>query len=255
MPSPLALLRLLLRLAGAVAVTLPLYLALVAGKAGLRLAGRPSVRWESRIFRRWSRGLGRVFGMRREVRGTPPAGPGLLVANHVGYMDILLLGGEVGGVFVAKREIAGWPVLGHLCRQVGVVFVDRGARRDVLRTGGEVERALAAGRRVVLFPEGTTSAGDDLLPFRPSLLEGAAAAGRPVAWAVIRYALPEGSPPPGEVVAWTGGAPLLPHVLRLLTLPGFTGRLDFGSEPVVETDRKRLAHRLREAMGERLGAE
>jgi 1-acyl-sn-glycerol-3-phosphate acyltransferase len=251
MPSPAALLRVPLRAAGLAAVTVAWYLALVAGR--LVLAGRPRRRlaWSQRAFRGWSRRMGRALGMRAEVLGTPPRPPFLLVANHLSYSDVLLLGGAAGGAFVAKREIAGWPVMGHLCRLVGTVFVDREAKRDLVRASGEMEAALAAGIGVVLFPEGGIAGGEELKPFRPPLLQGAVATGRPVHWAVIAYDTPAGAPPAGEAVVWNG--PLLPHVLRLLALPGFRARVRFGDEPVHEPDRKRLATRLHGEMAAALG--
>jgi 1-acyl-sn-glycerol-3-phosphate acyltransferase len=246
MPSPAALVRVPLRAAGLVAGTLPWYLALVAGRVGL--AGRPRRRlaWGQRVFRGWSRTMGRVLGMRIEVVGTPPRPPFLLVANHLSYADILLLGAAAGGAFVAKREIAGWPVMGHLCRLVGTVFVDREAKRDLVRASSEMESALAAGIGVILFPEGGVSGSEELQPFRPPLLQGAVATGRPVHWAVVAYDTPPGAPPAAEAVVWSG--PLLPHVLRLLALPGFRARVRFGDDPVHEPDRKRLAVRLHREM-------
>jgi 1-acyl-sn-glycerol-3-phosphate acyltransferase len=246
MPSPAAFLRVPLRAAGLAAGTLPWYLALVAGR--LAHSGRPRRRlaWGQRMFRGWARTMARVLGMRIEIAGTPPRPPFLLVANHLSYADVLLLGAAAGGAFVAKREIAGWPVLGHLCRLVGTVFVDREAKRDLVRASSEMEAALAAGIGVVLFPEGGISGREELQPFRPPLLQGAVATGRPVCWAVISYDTPPGAPPASEAVVWSG--PLAPHVLRLLALPGFRARVTFGAAPVHEPDRKRLATRLHQEM-------
>jgi 1-acyl-sn-glycerol-3-phosphate acyltransferase len=230
-----------LRAAGLVAGTLPWYALLVAGR--LALAGRPRRRlvWSQGVFRRWARTMCRVHGLRIEVAGTPPRPPFLLVANHLSYLDVLLLGAVAGGAFVAKREIAGWPVVGHLCRQVGIVFVDRRAKRDVVRTSGEMEAALAAGIGVVLFPEGGI-AGGDLQPFRPPLLQSAAATGRAVHWAVIAYTPPPGAP----AVVWSGS--LAKHALHLLAQTGLRARVLFGEVPILEPDRKRLAARLHQEM-------
>lgn len=253
MPSAAALLRVPLRAAGLVAVTLPWYAALVAGR--LVLAGRPRRRlaWSQGVFRRWSRWMGRVIGVRLEIAGKPPRPPFLLVANHLSYVDILVLGAAAGGAFVAKREIAAWPAVGHLCRQVGTVFVDREAKRDLVRTSGEMEAALAAGVGVVLFPEGRIAGLPDLQPFRPPLLQAAVATGRAVHWAVLDYATPPGAPPAAESVLWSG--PLLPHALRLLALPGFRAHVRFGDHPVHEPDRKRLAARLHQEMAAALAAD
>lgn len=251
MPSPAAFLRVPLRAAAIAAATLACYLPLAAGR--LALAGRPRRRlaWSQAVFRRWNRLLARTIGMRVEVVGRPPAAPFLLVANHLSYVDVLLLGAIAGGAFVAKREIAGWPVLGHLCRLVGTVFVDREAKRDVVRAGAEMEAALALGAGIVLFPEGGIPGGGRLGPLRPALLQGAVATGRPVHWAAISYASPPGARSAAAAVVWDG--PLAPHVLRLLALPGFHARVVFGEEPVHEPDRKRLASRLHAELAAALG--
>jgi len=244
--------RVVLRLAAMAWTTVVLYLVLVAGRLVLLANRRRADAWALAVFRRWARWLGRIAGMRTEVVGRPPRAPFLLVSNHLSYVDVLLLGGASGGVFVAKREIASWPVIGHLCRAVGTVFIDRDAKRDLVRAAQQVAAALADGRGIVLFPEATTSDGDGLLPFRSSLLQGAAADGEAVHWAVIRYATPAAERPASSAVCWTGGAALLSHALDLLALPRFTARLSFGDAPLSDGDRKRLAERLRDAMGRRL---
>jgi 1-acyl-sn-glycerol-3-phosphate acyltransferase len=247
----LALARVALRLAAAATVTLACYLPLVAGSALLAPSRRRRLAWGGAVFRFWSRLLGRAMGMRASVRGRPPRRPFLLVANHVSYMDILLLGGAAGGVFVAKREIGGWPVLGHLCRLVGTVFVDRDSKRDLVRVARDLGDRLALGLGVVVFPEGGITWSGGLEPFRPALPPGPAASGRPVHWAVLSYATGPGLPPAGEAVVWHG--PLWPHLRRLLALPGFDGVVSFGDRALHEPDRKALARRLREEITAALG--
>jgi 1-acyl-sn-glycerol-3-phosphate acyltransferase len=251
MRRPVAIARVSLRLAAVAVATLACYLALVGGSGLLLGSRRRRLAWAAVVFRTWSRLLGRAMGMRVVVRGRPPRPPFLLVANHLSYMDVLLLGGSAGGVFVAMREIAGWPVLGHLCRLVGTVFVDRDAKRDLVRASRDLADRLDLGRGVILFPEGGIVPGDELGPFRPSLLHGAAAAALPVHWAVVSYETAPGLPPAGESVVWEG--PLGPHVRRLLSLPGFSGRVEFGAEPLREIDRKALAHSLHREMTAALG--
>ncbi len=88
-----------------------------------------SRRWRALIFRAWARAVCRIAGMRVGVRGVPPRGAFLLVSNHLGYMDVVALASVSDCVFVAKSEVAGWPVLGHLCRSVNTIFVNRRRRR------------------------------------------------------------------------------------------------------------------------------
>ena len=247
----LAPVRVVLRLLVAVWWTLVCYLVLVVGRAAMGTAPRRDA-WGIRVCSAWCRGLGRVAGWRLEVVGRPPEAPFLLVANHLSYVDVLVLGAAAGGNFVAKREISDWPVIGHLARAVGTVFIDREAKRDLVRVSRVMHGALAVGKGVVVFPEGTTGDGSRLLPFKTSLLEVAAAEGRPVPWAVVEYETEPGLPPASRSVCWTGGVVLVPHVLRLLTLPHFTARVTFGAEPVRGGDRKQIARRLRDAMSAQL---
>lgn len=246
MPTAAALLRVTLRAAGLVAVTVPWYAVLVAGRLLLAGSARRRLRWSQRVFRRWARAMCRLHGLRVEVAGAPPRPPFLLVANHQSYVDVLALGAAAGGAFVAKHEIAGWPFVGHLCRQVGTVFVDRRAKRDLVRTSSAMEAALGAGIGVVLFPEGGIPGGPGIGPFRPPLLQGAVATGRSVHWAVLDYVTPPGAPPAAESVVWSG--PILRHVLRLLALPGYRARILFGPDPVHHPDRKHLATHLHHEM-------
>ncbi len=240
-------LRFVVRAVGIVAVTVPFHLAQVA--AGL-LSPWPRLRARVRaaILRSWARLMGRVTAMRLTVRGTPPEPPFLLVSNHLSYADVFALGASTGATFVAKAEIDGWPLAGWICRAAGVIFVDRGTKRDLLRVGELIDDALDLGRGVVLFAEGTTSRGEGILPLKPSLLQGAVAADVPVHYATVSYRTPEGELPAVDSVVWWGGEGLLSHLRRFLRLRHYEACLTFGPEPVRETDRKALARRLKAAM-------
>lgn len=240
-------LRFAVRAAAVVAVTAPLHFLQVA--AGL-LAPWPRLRARVRaaILRFWARLMCRVTAMRLTVEGTPPEPPFLLVSNHLSYADVFALGASTGATFVAKAEIDGWPLAGWICRAAGVIFVDRGTKRDLLRVGELIDDALDLGRGVVLFGEGTTSRGQGILPLKPSLLQGAAAADVPVHYATLSYRTPEGELPAVDSVVWWGGEGLLSHLRRFLRVRRVEARLTFGSEPVREADRKVLARRLETAM-------
>jgi 1-acyl-sn-glycerol-3-phosphate acyltransferase len=214
----------------------------------LRAAGREGHRWSSRLVRAWARSTARLLGMRVRVEGRPPEPPFLLVANHLGYVDVLVLLARLDGVCVARADAARWPLFGALCRAAGTIFVDRDRARDIPNAAAAIDRALRAGRGVVLFPEGTSSAGETVLPFRPSLLQPAARAGIPVSYASLTYATPPSAPSARQVVCWWGEAPFLPHLARLFSLPGFEATVRFGDETFREPDRKRLAARLERAV-------
>jgi 1-acyl-sn-glycerol-3-phosphate acyltransferase len=214
----------------------------------LRLAGfrHRAARVSARLFRTWARWSARVLGARIEVEGSPPAAPFVLVSNHLGYVDIPVLASQVDCVFVSRSDVAAWPILGPLVRMVGTIFIDREAKRDIPRVLDQVDENLAHGRGIVIFPEGTTSDGSRVLPFRPPLLEAAARAEMPVRCVALTYRTPPGTDPAGEAVCWWGDMTFWPHVLRLFRLPYFTARVRFAPEPIRETDRKRLAATARE---------
>ncbi len=204
--------------------------------------------WRCALFRGWARPAGRLLGMRIEVRGRAPQPPYLLVSNHLSYVDIILLAGETSSVFVSKAEIAHWPLVGWLARTMGTLFLDRGKKREVARIGTEIAQCFERGQGVCLFPEGTSSGGADVLPFRSSLLEPAVRGQWPVWTATLSYRTEAGSPPAHERVAWWRDMPFLPHFLGLLRLDGFDARVVFGEAPHSGCDRKDLAGRLHAAV-------
>lgn len=216
--------------------------AFIAQLAIGRLVGR------SRITRLWAKATARIIGLELRVAGPPPAPPFLLVANHLGYVDVIVLGALVDAVFVAKSEVARWPLMGRAARSAGTVFVDRTSARGVPAALARIEEALSAGHGIVLFPEGTSSDGEGVLPFRPSLLAAAERAGLAVHWAALRYDTGRDDPPAGSVVCWWGDMPFLGHLLELLALPRITAHVAFGDAPLAATDRKRLACELHGAV-------
>lgn len=218
--------------------------ALAAGALiGVVASRARGVRLQAKIFRLWARGTARIAGLQIEVDGAPPAGPFFLVANHLSYLDVVVLAAHVDATFVAKADVAGWPLVGRLCRAVGTVFLDRTRKRDLLRVLPIVERRLAAGSGVVVFAEGTTSDGSGVLEFRSSLFAAAVRSGLPVHVATLTYATPPAAPHPARAVCWWGDMDFVPHLLALLRLPGCAARLGFARHPIADTDRKRLARR------------
>lgn len=194
--------------------------------------------------RRWAAGICRVLGARIRVVGELPQGPGFLVTNHAGYLDIPVLMSLTGCRFVSKREVADWPFIGFLARRAGTLFVNRGsAARDAGATLEGMTGALEDGDLVVFFPEGTTSPGEKVLPFRSGLLTLPARDGHPVQPAALVYETGDPEVDPGVGLAWWGRQSLLQHGCRLLCMPGFTVRIAVG--PAVEArHRKHLAQAL-----------
>jgi 1-acyl-sn-glycerol-3-phosphate acyltransferase len=192
------------------------------------ILGPRTVQWRNRMVRIWARALSWCMGIRVSVDGPRPTGAFVLVANHVSYVDILLLSRCVDVVFVARSDVRQWPVLGALAASVGTIFIDRNSRRDALRVSTLMNDALRRGAAIALFPEGASSEGSDVLPFKPALFEGI----ERVHPAAIRYSCAE--------VAWYGDMTFLPHAWRLLAIRRIDAALRFGGT-VTASDRKLLA--------------
>ncbi len=243
--------RLFLRLLAFASWTLALFLIWALCAPGAVLARRLP-RWRARVQQAWSRGVCRILGVHFEIQGHPPRQACLLAANHLSYLDVVVLGALLPCAFVAKSEVARWPVLGFLARSMGTLFVERENRRALPGLGQRMRARLARGETLVLFPEGTSTAGSEVLPFRPALLAPAVALGLPVSYAALHYDTPSGERPASEVVCWWGDMTFGAHVLELLRLPRIAARVCFGSEAILAPDRKTLAVRLRNAVLERL---
>ena len=200
-----------------------------------------SRRWRLAAYGGWARRALRILGARVEVFGAPPPAPCLIVSNHQSYVDILLLASTVGAVFVSKAEVERWPAVGFLARSMGTIFIRRERKRDIPEVNARIEGALEGGERVVLFPEGTSTDGEAVAPFRPSLLEPAAGSRYPVRCASLDYEAPAGGPPASQTVCWWGDMTFGSHLWKLLSMSHFHARVELAPEPLHEPDRKLLA--------------
>lgn len=232
------------RLCSATLVTVTALAMLLVGQLLVLPLPRARARWRSTVMRGWGRIVVPALGVELKVEGEPPQKPFLLVSNHLSYLDIPVIGSQVGVVFVAKSELASWPLIGFMCRAANTIFVDRNVRRDLPRVMRQIDRELALGQGVALFAEGTSSKGATVLPFRPSLLEPAVRSELPVSYAALSYHTPEDEQPAHLAVCWWGGMDFSPHALNLATLRQIQAKLVFGDEQLHDSDRKRLAERL-----------
>lgn len=212
--------------------------------------------WKSNGFYRplciltskWGHGIALIWGMRIDVKGPRPPHPFYLVCNHMSYTDVIVLCAVCPAWFVSKAEISSWPGVGALTRMALTLFINRENRRDVARINTMIADLVRHGGSVMFFPEGTTSDGSTIAPFKPSLLQPAVDLDIPVHVAVLSYTTPENSPPPEDRIIWINDAPFAPHATRLLSSRGFTAHLRFASKPVQAPDRKHLSHNARDTM-------
>ncbi|HZG08938.1 MAG TPA: lysophospholipid acyltransferase family protein [Allosphingosinicella sp.] len=214
---------------------------------GWRLTGADSP-WP----RRWLWWVGRAAGFKTIVRGTPLGKRVLFVANHLSWLDIMILAGATGAAFVSKDEVARWPVLGWLARLNRTIFVNRSERRAVHGQADAVRTALASGQPVALFPEGTTDGGTEVLPFRASLLS---ALFPPLPGIRVQpVALDYGAAAAG--IAWVGQEAAADNARRVLSRRGTTQvTLHFLAplDPSEAHHRKALAESSRSAIVAALG--
>jgi 1-acyl-sn-glycerol-3-phosphate acyltransferase len=217
----------------------------------IRAGGSPSIDARARWLQRGSRRVLRVFQTGLHVSGRIPTS-GLLVCNHLSYLDILVLGSVAPSIFVAKLDVRRWPILGWFARLGGTLFVDRKRRADVRSVNQALQVVLDQGALVVLFPEGTSSDGRTVLPFKSALLEPAASCSHPLAVSAIAYRLEDGDV--GEEVCYWKDMTLLPHLLNLLSKRRVWASLHFSRSTRTRSDRKELARQLRsEILGLREG--
>ncbi|MGA2802140.1 MAG: lysophospholipid acyltransferase family protein [Verrucomicrobiota bacterium] len=191
---------------------------------------------------RASRRTLRIFKLEPQVTGPIPSS-GLLVSNHLSYLDILVFTSITPAVFVAKREIKYWPVIGWLATLAGTLFIDRKRRTDVRQLAEEIRTVLNQGTLVILFPEGTNSGGRDVLPFKSSLLEPAVRQTHPITVGCIGYALEDGDV--SEEVCYWRDMTFFPHMLNLLSKRAVRAFVRFARFERSRTDRKELAQQLR----------
>lgn len=207
--------------------------------------------WRQIAFRSWARAFVKIARMKIEVVGEPPPPPFFLVSNHLSYTDIPALGVVTKGIFVAKGEIENWFLAGRIVRDMGAIFINRQNRRDIPRAGAEIIKKLEDGEGVIIFPEGTSTKGETVLPFNSSFLEFAAKTDLPVSYSSITYKTPDDEPKASDVVCWWEDIGFAAHLFRLFQLREFTAIISFGDEPIQNRNRKELARILLEKVREK----
>ncbi|MBN8225239.1 MAG: 1-acyl-sn-glycerol-3-phosphate acyltransferase, partial [Xanthomonadales bacterium] len=178
---------------------------------------RERVRW-------WSDKMLRVLGLRLDVQGSFRPGGKMLVANHVSWLDIMVVHAVCPEArFVSKAEVRHWPLVGRLVGAADTLYIERERKRDALRVVHQCAEALRAGDTVAVFPEGTTGPGDALLPFHANLLQAAIAVAAPLQPVALRFADRRHAVSPHAL--WLGDTTLAQTLWQLAMADGLVAHL------------------------------
>jgi 1-acyl-sn-glycerol-3-phosphate acyltransferase len=235
---------------------LALHLLAGALAAALVYSRLPTGRRQS-LKQRWSRQLLECVGVELQVCGT--AAEGLLVANHISFLDIYVINAVAPAAFVAKDEVRRWPLIGWLATQTDTIFLERGSRSAVQHARAKLVDHLRAGRRVAVFPEGTTTTGERMLPFHGALFQAAIDAGAPITPLALRYTGSDGRR--SAVPAYVDAITLWQALRAIVTADGLVARIEVlppilahctASQP--RADRRHLAAHAHRAIAHAIGA-
>ncbi|HXD39320.1 MAG TPA: lysophospholipid acyltransferase family protein [Ramlibacter sp.] len=227
--------------------------ALVHALAGLGiiLARFPRMNTRQREARvqAWALKMLTLLGVRLELRGQPPAaGPVLLVANHISWLDILVMHAARHCRFVSKADVRHWPLIGALADGAGTLYIERESRRDAMRVVHRMSESLKRGEIVAIFPEGTTSDGAALLPFHGNLIQAAISAGSPVQPVALSF-LETNTRAASLAPCYVGDDSLVASIWRTLSARSITAIVHYGEPQSARgRDRRTWARDLRSAV-------
>jgi 1-acyl-sn-glycerol-3-phosphate acyltransferase len=216
---------------------------------------RPKTRRAGAVWlHRFAKLILRTFGVTVTVEGRFPSA-GVLISDHLSYLDIIVYAAISPVVYCSKAEVEHMPLLGFMAMSAGTVMVDRGSGGSADRAKTGMQAAEAEGIPVVFFPEGTTTTGYSLLPFKTGLLAVSLEAEQPIRAAFIRYSIEEDNGPGVSLhdeVCW-GTTPMLTHIFRFVGLKGVHACVTIAPQPIpfsaaAESDRKQAAIEAREAV-------
>jgi 1-acyl-sn-glycerol-3-phosphate acyltransferase len=179
-------------------------------------------------------GVLKSLGITWRVEGQPPRS-GLVVSNHLSYLDIPIISATMPCFFVAKIEVDGWPIFGKAAQSGGTIFLDRSSMASATSVADQITERLKLPVPVLLFPEGTSTDGAQVLRFHSRLIHPATSTGAPITAAAIRYVIEDGTEE--RELCWYGDAPFTAHLWKVLGTAGFSAHLHFG-EPQIYVDRR-----------------
>jgi lyso-ornithine lipid O-acyltransferase len=190
--------------------------------------------WQQKI----AQGMLRALEVEVTLTGHIPQ-EGLLVSNHLSYLDAIVIAAQAPVVFVAKSEVIHWPLIGRLLKAAGTILANRHRRTSTGETAAEMRQAMECGLPVVFFPEGTSSNGSEVLPFKPALLQIALQIQKPITPAAISYAASSGDL--AHDVCYWGDHTFASHIVRLAKIQNLTAHFIIGQTPTLPSDRKTAA--------------
>ena len=195
----------------------------------------------------WSKAMLQAMGVRVQWQGQPLDGPVLWVANHIAWLDILVLHSVRYARFIAKSEVHRWPLIGPMAAAAGTLFIERASRRDALRVVHQIAESLKSGDTVAVFPEGTTSLGDTVLPFHANLLQAAVTTQVPIQPVLIRYIDDQGAR--ALHVQYVDDDSLLASLWRVLCTPETLVSVNWAQpQTALGRDRRTWSQDLRQVM-------
>ena len=219
----------------------------------LRFGSLPAAERQRRV-QWWAMKTLRLMGITLRVEGAPVAGAVLLVANHISWLDIMAVHAVCPHArFVSKADVKSWPLMRHLVDAAGTLYLERERKRDALRVVHAMAEALKAGDTVAIFPEGTTSDGQALLPFHANLLQAAIATETPVQPVSIRFS--DSTHAVSRAVEFVGATTLAQSLWRVASGDGlFVCVALLPPRVTAHADRRALAEQLRNDIAAQLAA-
>jgi 1-acyl-sn-glycerol-3-phosphate acyltransferase len=202
------------------------------------ICGRLKPRSRAAILQKWSTRLLSSIGVQVHLDGEIPE-RGLIISNHLSYLDILVFSAVSACVFVSKREVKSWPGIGWISSLAGTIYIDRTRPTNTQSAQNEMQSPLLSGVRLVLFPEGTSSDGSSVMHFHSSLFQPAVELKMPITAAAIEYSVRHGNAAL-EACYW-GTMRMAPHLLSLLTKESVQASLRFSREQLTFKNRKEAA--------------
>ncbi len=222
------------------AATLLFSLVAAMGRASLFFSPAAERRFLAHAARRWSKSMAMILGLQvlHNIKpGDLTAENFLIVANHQSYLDVVVIGSLFPTLLVAKSEVRKWPIIGWFATLGGTVYVDRKAFRGAINAAKQIAQALSQGISVQIFPEGTSTNGDHVLPFKPSLFSAAGSSHVRVLPITIRYLAINGvpfEPRTRDSVCWHGDMNFARHFWNILNQKSIT--VSVAAHPVIPPD-------------------